>query len=278
MSPSGSPPSKTIIIAITGPSSSGKTTLSKYITSLLAKLYSKAPESQKPMLLHQDDFYVPDSQLPQVKLSSGEVAANWDCEDALDTPRLAESLKSLKESGNMPERFESIQHLNDHTLTTAHVSDALRTKHERQLSASLQHLPAATRIVLLDGFLLLPPSILSKVGRYFSGLIMLRITRDAMISRRKARNYATVEGSTWADPEGYIEDVVWPGFARDHAFLFEGGDVAGRVKEKKEVERLCDGLYICIAPFGAQVGQESDIGEMLDWGVHKITKILSTIK
>jgi nicotinamide/nicotinate riboside kinase len=262
----------TIIIAITGPSSSGKTTLSKYVLSLFSSVYSSAPDALKPYLLHQDDFYIPDSQLPSVKLSSGEVVANWDCAEALDIPRLARTLKTSEETGGEPDDFESIQHLNDETLTTVEVSEDVKSKHESILRECVKSFLPNTRVLLLDGFLLLTPNILEQVKPYLFGVIMLRTTREEMILRRAKRDYATVEGATWADPKGYVEDVVWPGYVNDHAFLFEDGDVTlGKVKTIEELEPI-RGLNLEIAHPGA-LGA-GGIEGMLTWGVDMVANIL----
>lgn len=31
----------------------------------------------------------------------------------------------------------------------------------------------------------------------------------------------------WEDPPGYVDNVVWPNYVKDHAFLFENGEVEG---------------------------------------------------
>lgn len=47
---------KTLVIGVGGPTSSGKTTLAKHLLSLLPK--------GKGAMLHQDDFALPEEQLP----------------------------------------------------------------------------------------------------------------------------------------------------------------------------------------------------------------------
>lgn len=40
----------------------------------------------------------------------------------------------------------------------------------------------------------------------------------------------TIEGF-WEDPPGYVDDVVWPNYVKNHAFLFQDGNVEGQYDE-----------------------------------------------
>ena len=95
-----------------------------------------------------------------------------------------------------------------------------------------------------------------------------------MIQRRAAREYATVEGANWADPPGYVEDVVWPGYVADHKFLFEGEDVSAKAKSEEDLERIC-GMNVQIAPAG-ELGSGGVEG-LLDWGVDTFVNVLESI-
>jgi nicotinamide/nicotinate riboside kinase len=262
---------QTVIIAITGPSSSGKTTLSKYVMSILSSLLS-GPGDLKPILLHQDDFYIPDSKLPTVRLSSGDEVANWDCAEALDTPRLAMTLEHLKSAGLMPEDFESIQHLNESLQPSTPYADSFVSKHTQLVKEALERLPKNTKLAVLDGFLLLPLSILEQIRPWLKAVIMLRTSRDSIIKRRAERAYATVEGASWDDPPGYVEDVVWPGYVKDHSALFHDGDVNGKAKSHAELQQIC-GLDVEISPPDIPRGVEA----MLDWGIDAFVGVINSI-
>lgn len=85
------------------------------------------------------------------------------------------------------------------------------------------------RVVMVEGFLLFGKSLREKACEIFDVNILLRATYDTAKKRREKRNgYVTLEGF-WKDPEGYFERVVWPGFVREHGWLFEGGNVEGVV-------------------------------------------------
>jgi len=71
----------------------------------------------------------------------------------------------------------------------------------------------------------------------FDVKLFLRTDFQTAKTRREARSgYVTLEGF-WEDPPGYVENVVWPNYVQDHAFLFHDGDVEGRADEA-ELRRL----------------------------------------
>jgi nicotinamide/nicotinate riboside kinase len=58
--------------------------------------------------------------------------------------------------------------------------------------------------------------------------IFLRASYERAKARREARDgYVTLEGF-WQDPPGYVDDIVWPNYVVEHAWMFEDGDVEGR--------------------------------------------------
>lgn len=60
--------------------------------------------------------------------------------------------------------------------------------------------------------------------------IFLRASYAKAKARREARDgYVTLEGF-WADPPGYVDQIVWPNYVESHAWLFEDGDVEGRFR------------------------------------------------
>lgn len=64
--------------------------------------------------------------------------------------------------------------------------------------------------------------------------------------RENRTGYVTIEGF-WEDPPGYVDNVVWPNYVKDHAFLFENGDVNGSYDEA-----VCKDMSLHAAPAGAQ--------------------------
>jgi nicotinamide/nicotinate riboside kinase len=90
-------------------------------------------------------------------------------------------------------------------------------------------LSTGLNICLLDGFLLYTPSV-QPVMEGLDIKLFLLVSRAKATARREARDgYVTLEGF-WKDPPGYVERIVWPNYAESHAWLFEEGDVEGRLK------------------------------------------------
>lgn len=116
-------------------------------------------------------------------------------------------------------------------------------------------------LCVLDGFLLYTPALSSIMSRLDIKLFLL-VSRAKATQRREARDgYVTLEGF-WKDPPGYVDKIVWPNYVESHAWLFEGGDVEGRLKDDV-LEK--EGIK-------AQVGKglDVDMSTTLDWAVSTV--------
>lgn len=192
------------------------------------------------------------------RLPVTEGFVDWDCAEALEIPDMEATLTHIEEQGTLPVRQDhsnppspSPPFPHDPTLTLPQPTH--ESKEDRNpVSAcpvspttisSLHALVSAwtspgqpghaliastpLRVCLLDGFLLFAPAV-HALQRHISIKLFLRVPSSVARARRHAREgYATIEG-WWADPPGYVDRVVWPNYARDHAWMFEGGDVEGR--------------------------------------------------
>lgn len=91
----------------------------------------------------------------------------------------------------------------------------------------------------------------------------------------------------WEDPEGYVEDVVWPNFGADHGWLFgatmlgngDGGDADVREMGEEIWKAIDEGRVdgdvarrngISIGPGSGEVGLE----EILGWAVERLREIV----
>lgn len=96
----------------------------------------------------------------------------------------------------------------------------------------------------------------------------LRVSYEKAKARREARSgYVTLEGF-WEDPPGYVDKIVWPNYVEDHKWMFEGGDVEGRLKDDvvSDLGLKCqdDGLDI-------------DMTTTLKWAVATLMEILPSV-
>ncbi|KAF2096727.1 P-loop containing nucleoside triphosphate hydrolase protein, partial [Rhizodiscina lignyota] len=247
-----------LLIGISGPSSSGKTTLSRLLRDVL---------NSSPLLhafiLHEDDFYKTDAEIPV----NTDGLQDWDCLESIDLPLLEKTLAHVKEHGSLPAGFESKEDKNDvgkvdidwgvierQTENLKQKVQTLQQGHERGKEAAGEASPALT-IAIIDGFLLFAPSMAS-IRSLFSVKLFLRTDYATAKRRREARSgYVTLEGF-WEDPPGYVDKVVWPNYVKDHSFLFRNGDVEGELNEG-----VCTELGIV----GMPKGLEGNMTGVFEW-------------
>lgn len=204
---------KAIIIGISGVSSSGKTTLARLLRDIFPSTF----------ILHEDDFYKTDTEIPVNK----DGVEDWDCLESINLPDLEKALDYIKYHGNLPDWLESKEDQNSVGESGISKDRIAELKQQAQESSvGHQNLP----IAIIDGFLLFSEE-MKAIRELFDVKLFLRTDYKTAKSRREARSgYVTLEGF-WQDPPGYVDNVVWPNYAKDHAFLFEDGNVEGTLKE-----------------------------------------------
>ncbi|KAK5722820.1 ribosylnicotinamide kinase [Elasticomyces elasticus] len=221
-------PTNAILVGISGPSSSGKTTLARLLRDVFANVF----------ILHEDDFYKTDADIP----INQDGVADWDCLGAINLPALQHALEHIKEHGTSPPDFYSKEDRNSVgkiDVPESEVED-LKWKASRWM---FQDVPP---IAIIDGFLLYSEE-MKAVRDLFDVKIFLRTDYKTAKDRREARcGYVTLEGF-WKDPPGYVDNVVWPNYVKDHAFLFKDGNVEGELEDDRLQE-----LEIRAIPVDAQ--------------------------
>lgn len=240
-----------VLVGISGPSSSGKTTLSRLLRDTF-------PASQLT-ILHLDDFYLTDTHIP---VKNG--VQDWDCLESLDLPGLRDALSYIRKEGRSPDWLVSKEDQNsvgEHGVSQD-VIEALRGEVGELLDAN----PGwkERRICIVDGFLLFSEE-MSEVRQLFDVRLFLRTSYATAKKRREARSgYVTLEGF-WEDPPGYVDEIVWPNYVKDHKFLFEGGDVDAELDQE-----VCRRTGIHGMPRHA----EGDMGACLKWAVEVLEGVI----
>ncbi|PNS20991.1 Nicotinamide riboside kinase [Sphaceloma murrayae] len=225
-----------LLVAISGPSSSGKTTLSRLLRDIFPTTF----------ILHEDDFYKPDSEIP---VKNG--IADWDCLESLDLSALKAALQHIKAQGTSPPGLESKEDRNSVGEVAVDADVVERFKAEAKAAGWAK----GRKVAIVDGFLLFSEE-MREIRDLFDVKLFLRTDyRTAKTRRENRKGYVTLEGF-WEDPPGYVDQIVWPNYVKDHAFLFEGGDVEGTA-----IEPLCRELGIEIMPDEAQ----GHMTECLGW-------------
>ncbi|KAI7866005.1 P-loop containing nucleoside triphosphate hydrolase protein [Spinellus fusiger] len=193
------------ILGISGPSCSGKTTLTKILHRLL----------KNSVVIYQDDYFKTDDQIP---MDPATQLANWDCPDAIDFPALIDTIHYARtHQGELPfnKRSQEIHNAHDGAL---YISAAMLSSLEAYVSA----LPQGMHYVLVDGFMLYGDSALYAE---FDKRLFITASYDTLKQRRESRTgYTTIEGF-WADPPGYFDMIVWPQFLKWNKHLFASDSV-----------------------------------------------------
>jgi nicotinamide/nicotinate riboside kinase len=240
-----------LLVGISGPSSSGKTTLSRLLRDIF-------PPS-KLFILHLDDFYLTDAQIP---IRNG--IQDWDCLESLDLLQLEQALQYIEEHGTSPAWLESKEDQN--SVGEHGVAEEVVEQLRQRIRALLEERPEwrDRRICIVDGFLLFSEE-MKHVRAYFNVKLFLRTSYETAKKRREARSgYVTLEGF-WADPPGYVDQVVWPNYVQDHKFLFEEGNV-----EKELKPSVCSSVGIHGMPRRA----EGDMGKCLEWALQVLEDVI----
>jgi len=243
------------ILGLSGPSSSGKTTVARLLRSIF-------PHT---LILHEDDFYRPEEQLP---FRSG--LRDWDCAAALDIPSLVSALNFIRGNGRLPEWLVSKEDQNSVGVrgVSEDVVEEMKNKVGEWLEGRGKGLVGEEKkLVIMDGFLLYGESV-KEVREAIDIRLMLRAGfKEAKERREKRTGYVTLEGF-WEDPPGYVEKVVWPGYVEEHGFLFVNGDVDGKV-DAEVVGRI--GIEMCPGE------GEWNLSGVLEWAVSAIMESLEKL-
>lgn len=211
---------------------------------------------------------------------------DWDCVESIDWHLFEPTLRHIKTHGSLPPDSFSKEDQNEVGESGASESTVQRLRDEVQSwlhnlsSSAAEKGPNSGRdltICILDGFLLFPepaaphgqserpdrgPTIPPAIPQLLDLKLFLRTRFETAVARRNRRSgYVTLEGF-WADPPGYVEDVVWPNYVKAHAWMFEAGDVDdGEVRQDVVGGGGRDGIKV--APGKGDKGMT----ELLEWAV-----------
>lgn len=186
---------KTVIIGITGASSSGKSTVCKSLCNLIPNSY----------LVQQDAYFKEEKDVP---FDEERQVYNWDCIEAIDMPQMLSDLKNIKLGGEIshPSEMTNFKEDTKFTLDEATISLA---------KGMLQF--KDTRVVFVDGFLILQEE---KLIDLFDITFFVKTEYETLKQRRESRVYI-VDGEEWVHPPEYFERFVWRGYFDYHKGIFD---------------------------------------------------------
>lgn len=243
-----------LVLAVSGASGTGKTTVCRALYKLLSSsstqnLSRAAPESWPQVrLLHQDDFYLPERELPIKHIAhpgsaQPEPVVNWDCPAALDLRamrRVLQDYRSRADGSFSPAVAQELAHRAKEGRNAIDDAIAIDDATLRQVGEQLQEAVEGRLdgLLIVDGFMLHHSTSSAETGAdassqpvmadLFDVRVLLRANGggEVLRRRRESRTYATLEG-TWSDPPGYWDDIIWPEYVAHHRYLFQDGDVDG---------------------------------------------------
>jgi nicotinamide/nicotinate riboside kinase len=243
---------RTILLAISGPSCSGKTTLARLLRTALA------PDA---IIVHEDDFFLSDATVPVVTAADGRQLHDWDCLEAVDVSGLEVALRTVRATGRLPDGLVSQEELN--ATGPVPVDAAVVAAKAAELRDAVVAAAAGgerVRFAIVEGFLLYAEDMKS-VWELFDVRLLLASDYEQVKSRREARKgYVTLEGF-WEDPPGYVDAIVWPNYIKYHGMLYADGNVSKGFDGSK-----CKGLGIDTAPDAAS----NDMTACFAWAVDRI--------
>jgi nicotinamide/nicotinate riboside kinase len=128
--------------------------------------------------------------------------------------------------------------------------------------------PQALKLCIFDGFLLYSDS-MSAIHNYMDIKYFVQVSYAKSKARREARSGYVLREGFWQDPPGYFDKIVWPNYVADHQWMFENGDVNGRVKKEALHESGIE----------AQTDKDPDVDmeTTLKWAVESLMKDLANL-
>ncbi|RMZ77614.1 hypothetical protein DV737_g4299, partial [Chaetothyriales sp. CBS 132003] len=300
-----SPPTRTLLVGLSGPSCSGKTTLARFLRTIFTIPASASTHNRSitAFILHVDDFYKTDKDIPLITLApplpSGRTDTrteqNWDCAESIDIALLSRALGHVRSTGQLPADLFSKEDQNEVGPAPDVAQSLLASLGEAVRAWLVGDSAAATtfggdsaaatdiRIYFIDAFLLYtspspsPTTDSHSAAQLYalSKLLDLKLwvscSRRQMLDRRlRRRGYVTLE-TFWEDPPGYIEDVVWPEFLREHAWLVRELDDGSSGGETRLVvdEEAAQREGIVVAP-EEEDGSVAPMRDLVSWATRAV--------
>ncbi|KAL8873210.1 MAG: hypothetical protein Q9174_001293, partial [Haloplaca sp. 1 TL-2023] len=211
-----------LVIALSGLSSTGKSTIASHLPSIFTPPYYHLT------ILHVDDFYKPQTELPY---RAGLL--DWDCAASIDWHRLETAVRKWKDGGEVQEGKVNPQPQFSTSPSEEKDLGGITQTLVQDLRDEISKIKGPPRrILVLDGFLLFTPSVPSTFRSLLSLKLLLRAPYTEAKERREARSgYDTMEG-WWEDPPGYFDSVVWPNYVEENRGWFVDESVDGEVDDE----------------------------------------------
>lgn len=256
MKPTSHSSDPVFMIGLSGPSSTGKTTLAHLLNQVFPSVV---------LILHADDFCKEFKDLPTV---NGYLDA--DGPDGVDFPRMVQVLDYIKgNAGKPPMDFKSWQadvFPGYDKIALELVPEQLLTELSAKVKSSGVDF-AKAKLVIVEGLMLYN---IEAVRSRLDVRLFLRLSHDNAKQRRMTRrNYgADAKPEEFWKTEDYFEKMVWRNYVAEHASFFKDQDVEGIPDEEK-----CAAVGVNVL---AQLAADAET--TLRWATHAILDSLRHVK
>ena len=234
-----------ITIAISGCSSSGKTTLMYLLEHLLSTAFT----------LQQDEFQNEDLPLQANGTPDAERV------DSVDMVAFERAVRISKETGAMPAGFKSWQDPKDIEAARQKAIDALSESEKTAIRKRLLTAIGPHKVGIMEGLLLYQDSSLLACADI---RLFLRTRKATAKARRLSRpGYGDPNTKDFWRTDAYFDDAVWPKYVKESSFLFEKSDVEGMPNKA-----ICELMGVRVQP-----SIDSSIPDTLRWAVDTICNV-----
>lgn len=208
-----------------------------------------------------------------------------DCAEAILLPSLVAALDYIKTRGTLPvsrsiypearsnfcqPEFESVE---DHSsVSKPLVSDSTTAELKARVKKFSDDIPslaqASLNLCLFEGFLLYGNSV-SAIHDYMDIKLFMQVSYKSSKARREARPPYVTRDGIWQDPPGYFDKIVWSNYVAEHQWMFEAGDVDGKLEKD----------ILSKARIEAQIDKDADMDmeTTLRWAVETLTREIAKL-
>jgi len=269
----------TYVVGISGISSSGKTTLARHLQRLFTNLTIPISPISQPgaasnvvgkisfniSLLHEDDFFFPESSLPVRRVAIKHQGSkheepeetvdmvDWDFPGAINFRALKKALRLLNQGvpyaevlhcmgiketeGPEPVEVQPDAAPKGGVVISEAALAEIRKVIISKLNKDVEQIPKTLRksfwinLILVDGFMLYhrdgdeAEQTSPTLASLLDLKLLLRAPYAVAKGRRESRNGYHTADGFWTDPPGYFDGIVWPNYVQYHRHLFVEGDV-----------------------------------------------------